>query len=87
MERSRCNEGKKIYKYPSRNPGCSITLFTKQKAALEFCEKQSQPAAAVFSIELNEGGQRQFLFSTFDDFWRMYQRRENKNFYESFRDG
>lgn len=82
MEQSNCNEGKKIYKYPSRSPGCSLTLFTKQRSALEFYEKQSQPTSAVFSTEINEGGQRQFLFSTLDDFWRMYERQETKNYYE-----
>lgn len=86
MDRSHLLEGKKIHKYPPRNPGSSLTLFTKQIAALEFFkERNLQVPSAVFALEIDETGKRQFLFSTLEDFWRMYQRQQVKNFYEVIR--
>uniref|UniRef100_A0A915BXT0 DNA-directed primase/polymerase protein n=1 Tax=Parascaris univalens TaxID=6257 RepID=A0A915BXT0_PARUN len=67
--------------------GC-FNVFKRQRDALARMNEEG-PHSRVFSFEhsLSNSGQRRYLVSTVERFWRWYEKREDASFYELIANG
>ena len=66
--------------------------FSTQSQALDYaekCKKSIEDRVFVVSHELSSDGKRQFVVTSFQEFWRRYQKipKQKRNFYEVIEEG